>query len=115
MDTLRISISQLHPGHVPKKSSWERYQEFSDYVFVQEHRYTPFGIALLDGVSFVLDGNHRIAMLYGLGIEEILYFERSLTIKNELFWRERINDLHKKRIYSFSDFLSQCQSGRFYR
>lgn len=116
MDTLRISISEIHPGDLPKKSSWERYRAYPNERFLQEYAYTPFGICLLQGVGLLLmDGNHRVARLYEAGVEEILYFQRSLTHKDEGFWSSRIDQLHKKGINNFGDFLKQCQSGRFYR
>ena len=116
MDTLRISISELHPGDFPKKSSWDFFSSFPDVRFQQEYAYTPFGICLLEGVGNILmEGSHRVARLSEVGVSQIYYFRRELTGKDIKLWQQRINALHSKRIYNFDDFLNQCQSGRFYR
>ena len=76
----------------------------------------PFGVVLLREVGYVLtDGNHRVSRLYEIGVGSILCFDRYGYSADLGLWYERIADLHKKGIYSFGDFLSQCQAGRFYR
>lgn len=110
MDTLRISINELHPGAFPKKTTWERYSQIPNERFRQEYYLTPFGVAMLSGVGyFVLDGNHRVARLYEVGVNEIMYFQRSLTSKDEGLWKSRIEGLHRNGIFNFADFLRICQ------
>jgi hypothetical protein len=115
MDTFTLYIDQIHPGHHPKAEAWRRLSAL-DTSNIHTFRATPFGVALLEEVGYVLtDGNHRVAKLYEIGVGSILCFNRYIDNTDLRPWYGRIADLHKKRIYSFGDFLSQCQSGRFCR
>lgn len=115
MDTFTLNINEIHPGHHPKAEAWRRLSRL-DRSDILAFRSDPFGVALLKEVGYVLtDGNHRVAKLYEIGEGSILCFDRYGYNADLSPWYERIVDLQKKRIYSFGDFLNQCQRGKFYR
>jgi hypothetical protein len=116
MNILSMNIADIHPGDFPRESSWEHFSSCSDERIIRDFSRMSFELALLPTVGWILrEGSHRVARLYQVGISQINYLPIVLTKKDTRSWQQRIDALHGKRIYTFEDFLNQCQAGRFYR